>query len=512
VRDGCAAMTRAALSGAALLVPAAALPVLAQQWTATTPLPDGYYGQALVAASGRLYHVGGISGANGIPDGYHVFQSQITSGGGIGTWVQAPSLPEAVGLHGAVIAAGTIYVVGGYAYEPVNGTYVADHVVSSRIHVDGSLGEWQTVSTLPAPAYWLGVTEWHGRIYVSGGTNGGQDFDGVYSSIASPDGNMGPWRTEAPLVEAVYAHAMVAAEGALYVIGGYIHNGSLNTRAVYYSVINPDGTLGPWTETTQLPVAISSCEAVALCASMFLLDGFNGNSALPTCHHTSILADHSLGPWSPLPNLPHGAFQPGMAVSEQVAYVSGGSDFQDVYSSVVLLPLASYLTGPTLTQQPAPASACSSGSATFSIAASGAGLTYQWQIQTAPPPASAWADLSTGPLPLPCGGWVTAVSPTAVQTSISITPCPGVYAYQVRCVVTSDCGSATSDEATYTVCFANCDCSTVSPTLNVADFGCFLQKYAAGDPYANCDASTQPPTLNVADFSCFLQKYAAGCP
>jgi hypothetical protein len=61
-------------------------------------------------------------------------------------------------------------------------------------------------------------------------------------------------------------------------------------------------------------------------------------------------------------------------------------------------------------------------------------------------------------------------------------------------------------------CVANCDCSTTSPTLNVADFTCFLQRYAAFDPRANCDGSTDAPILNVADFSCFLQQYAAGCP
>jgi hypothetical protein len=61
-------------------------------------------------------------------------------------------------------------------------------------------------------------------------------------------------------------------------------------------------------------------------------------------------------------------------------------------------------------------------------------------------------------------------------------------------------------------CYANCDGSTQSPALNVADFTCFLQRYAAGDSYANCDQSTQAPVLNVADFTCFLQRYAAGCP
>ncbi len=61
-------------------------------------------------------------------------------------------------------------------------------------------------------------------------------------------------------------------------------------------------------------------------------------------------------------------------------------------------------------------------------------------------------------------------------------------------------------------CYANCDNSTTAPALNVLDFSCFLNKFAAGDAYANCDNSTTPPVLNVLDFSCFLNKFAAGCP
>ncbi len=61
-------------------------------------------------------------------------------------------------------------------------------------------------------------------------------------------------------------------------------------------------------------------------------------------------------------------------------------------------------------------------------------------------------------------------------------------------------------------CYANCDGSTAPPVLNVNDFSCFLNRYAAGDAYANCDGSTASPVLNVNDFSCFLNSYAAGCP
>ncbi|MFN0132295.1 MAG: GC-type dockerin domain-anchored protein [Phycisphaerales bacterium] len=62
------------------------------------------------------------------------------------------------------------------------------------------------------------------------------------------------------------------------------------------------------------------------------------------------------------------------------------------------------------------------------------------------------------------------------------------------------------------LCFANCDRSTTAPILNVNDFACFLNLYAAADPGANCDGTTVPPVLNVNDFACFLNRFAAGCP
>jgi hypothetical protein len=60
-------------------------------------------------------------------------------------------------------------------------------------------------------------------------------------------------------------------------------------------------------------------------------------------------------------------------------------------------------------------------------------------------------------------------------------------------------------------CYANCDGSTQPPILNVNDFICFSQRFAAGEPYANCDGSTQEPVLNVGDFVCFQSAFAAGC-
>jgi hypothetical protein len=62
------------------------------------------------------------------------------------------------------------------------------------------------------------------------------------------------------------------------------------------------------------------------------------------------------------------------------------------------------------------------------------------------------------------------------------------------------------------VCYPNCDSSTLPPILNVLDFNCFLNSFAAGASYANCDGSTTAPALNVLDFNCFLNAFAGGCP
>jgi hypothetical protein len=61
-------------------------------------------------------------------------------------------------------------------------------------------------------------------------------------------------------------------------------------------------------------------------------------------------------------------------------------------------------------------------------------------------------------------------------------------------------------------CYPNCDQSAAPPILNVADFTCFITRFAARDSYANCDGSTGAPTLNVADFTCFLSRFVSGCP
>ncbi len=63
-------------------------------------------------------------------------------------------------------------------------------------------------------------------------------------------------------------------------------------------------------------------------------------------------------------------------------------------------------------------------------------------------------------------------------------------------------------------CYIDCNSGGPPPMLNVLDFSCFINRFAAGSPYANCDESSVRPVLNVNDFGCFLNRWASlqGCP
>ncbi|MFN0133717.1 MAG: GC-type dockerin domain-anchored protein [Phycisphaerales bacterium] len=126
-----------------------------------------------------------------------------------------------------------------------------------------------------------------------------------------------------------------------------------------------------------------------------------------------------------------------------------------------------------------------------------------------------WYDPATGavgtfPGPVPSGSPQWGGLPHTQIYDVETRLIPGGYELWMSCpsrgiAVLAVTGTVPS------ACYANCDASSTTPVLNVNDFTCFLNRFAAGDSYANCDGSTVPPLLNVNDFTCFLNLFAGGC-
>jgi hypothetical protein len=155
---------------------------------------------------------------------------------------------------------------------------------------------------------------------------------------------------------------------------------------------------------------------------------------------------------------------------------------------------SAYLSCPAFLIQPRGRSVRQGGSATLTVSVAEAGqLSYQWRRDGVPVVDGAGVSGSTTP-----------------TLSIASVEWENVGSYDVT--VTSACGTITSQAAVLSLeCYANCDSSTIPPVLNINDFQCFLNSFAAQDAWANCDGSSVPPVLNINDFQCFVNAFAAGC-
>jgi hypothetical protein len=119
-------------------------------------------------------------------------------------------------------------------------------------------------------------------------------------------------------------------------------------------------------------------------------------------------------------------------------------------------------------------------------------------------------DLATNLMTISYNGQVLVEDVPYAESGEAAIQCVAVYSDGVAGMLFDDIAVEAIGEPG--VCYANCDNSTAAPVLNVADFTCFLTRFARGNIGANCDHSTTAPLLNVADFSCFLSAFAAGCP
>ncbi|HMN40314.1 MAG TPA: kelch repeat-containing protein [Phycisphaerales bacterium] len=195
-------------------------------------------------------------------------------------------------------------------------------------------------------------------------------------------------------------------------------------------------------------------------------------------------------------------------VARGVIVLAGGVFTNVFFSDTWELGVPCIATAPVITAQPVAHVACPNGSASFTIAAAGsAPLIYHWQIETG---ANQWQTIGSEAVALPCGGAAYATPLNSPTVRIGIRSCLGMgnvpQHWQVRCILSDRCGSiVTSNEATYTICPADFNCSN---GLEVQDIFDFLNTWLAGNPRADFNGVHG---ISVTDIFEFLDAWLAGC-
>lgn len=251
-------------------------------WTATTSLPSAVEQTGAVAYNGYLYELGGtVNGGSATTTAY---SAPINSDGTIGSWTTA----------GNVVTAGNsknVMVYNGYIYE------VGDNSGKSNVYYasigNGTIGSWTKGTATPAANNAAGATIYQNYLYLVGGGpsgGGGGYYTTVYDAPLNADGSVGSWNTTTSLPTATGMNTAIAYNGYLYSIGGADTGFSPN---VYYAPINADGSIGTWVTTASISGSKYGQYSYIYDGYIYYVGGWTNKIT----YYAPIYANGSLGAW-----------------------------------------------------------------------------------------------------------------------------------------------------------------------------------------------------------------------
>jgi hypothetical protein len=205
---------------------------------------------------GFLYVLGGLDNA-GQPSS-SVWFARVGLDGSVTPWQATTALPTPLRAPGAVVFAGSVYLVGGADGQgnAVTATWRAP------VNADGTLGAWESTAALPEAASHAALVSFGPFIYSVGGETGsttpvqasqtGTETSHVYlaridlrsRAIAAPG-----WIATTSMGKARSKHGAIFAGGSILVTSG-IYAGNPGSSENTYASINSDGTLQSWNGAT----------------------------------------------------------------------------------------------------------------------------------------------------------------------------------------------------------------------------------------------------------------------
>ena len=314
-------------------------------WASTGNANPTAYAGASVTYNGYVYQIGGLS-SNTLSS---VYYAPINSNGTIGGWSSTSSLACTTDYMSAEAYNGYIYVIGGYTNNPTtNCSPPYATVYYAPINSNGSLGAWQTTSTLLSATYNAQSTVYNGYLYVIGGCNSSCNGNIEYAAIHA-DGSLGSWTASSNSLLANIQNGTAAAyNGYLYVMGGSSSYPTA-TNNVEYATISSNGAPGVFAYATTLFTATEDASATVYDGYLYVLAGTsNGSTPLATVQYAPIYSNGELGAWLTSSQLPTATDYANTVSYNGYIYEIGGYDTQSIDDYAQIQP-AGYTSNYTAT-------------------------------------------------------------------------------------------------------------------------------------------------------------------
>jgi len=248
-----------------------------------------------------------------------VFRAQVQQSGALSAWETGlTQLPEARAYHSTVAATAYtaaidtmtteafLYALGGVddAGTTVGTAYYA------KVELDGSVGAWQLTTPLPSAVHSASAVVFRGYIYLAGGANAqNAPAATAYRAAVNVDGSLGPWQPVASLPGVAAFHAVLNFGPYLYAVGGdatavspiqsTLSGGEKS--AVYLARVNlrtGDLTAAGWAPLTAMNKSRSKHNTVVGGGYLFTTSGiYSGNPGSSENTYSQINADGTIGSW-----------------------------------------------------------------------------------------------------------------------------------------------------------------------------------------------------------------------
>jgi len=265
----------------------------------------------------------------------------------LGGWTATAALPDGLALRNAVTHGDFLYVVGG---KGINDNPLAT-IRGARIKPDGGLEPWAVMGQLPQALYLHAAVVAQDALYVMGGWDGSKTRTEVWRATFQANGMVGNWTVMPAYPLALDLHDAVYLNGRLYVVGGW--NGQQAQTAIYQAPVTGSG-LGAWQLAGDLPVPLYRLAVTGTGTNLYITGGYNTSGAANSVYRATANPDGTLGAWQSAPPLPVGLYYHKTLIHDGRVVVLGGRNDSAVFSEVRLAiinadgSLGAWQSGPAL--------------------------------------------------------------------------------------------------------------------------------------------------------------------
>jgi uncharacterized repeat protein (TIGR01451 family) len=256
------------------------------------------------------------------------------------------SFPDQVAFARSVVLSGDpdhdlLFAIGGRSLA----TNSLAEVAFAPLAPDGTIGKWIATTSLPIPLRSHAVVSAQGKIYVLGGLSEGHLTDAVYCAQADVLGKISNWSRPSRLDHRLGQHAAVTIDGQIYLVGGNQGSTGITDSVVSATVGRDCSTPLKWVTASSL--AISVCNHSAVVAEingakyLYVIGGLYYTPTKPLTDVTNIVqraqvSAGGLSSWRKIGSIEslRGIQHLAAVVSGEYLYVIGGSSDTNAQTSL----------------------------------------------------------------------------------------------------------------------------------------------------------------------------------